>query len=64
MKDIDKAFVRNTQFEKIRLVRNIRIPLRSGEYSDFNADGDCNAAIALIDKATERISDFMMKWYF
>ena len=50
MKDIDKAFVRNTQFEKIRFVRNIRIPLRSGEYSNFNADGDCNAAIALIDK--------------
>ena len=50
MKDIDKAFVRNTQFEKIRFVRNIRIPIRSGEYSNFNADGDCNAAIALIDK--------------
>ena len=50
MKDIDKAFVRDTQFEKIRFVRNIRIPLRSGEYGDFNTGGDCNAAIALIDK--------------
>ena len=50
LKDIDKAFVRDTQFEKIRFVRNIRIPLRSGEFGEFNADGDCNSAIALLDK--------------
>ena len=50
LKDIDKAFVRDTQFEKIRFVRNIRIPLRAGEFGDFNADGDCNSAIALLDK--------------
>lgn len=50
MKNIDKAFVRDTQFEKIRFVHNIRIPLRSSEYPDFNTNGECNAAIALIDK--------------
>ena len=50
LKDIDKAFVRDTQFEKIRFVRNIRIPLRSADFNDFNADGDCNSAIALLDK--------------
>ena len=50
LKDIDKAFVRDTQFEKIRFVRNIRIPLRAGEFGEFNADGDCNSAIALLDK--------------
>lgn len=50
MKNIDKAFVRDTKFEKIRFVRNIRIPLRTPDYPGLNADGDCNAAIALIDK--------------
>ena len=50
LKDIDKAFVRDTQFEKIRFVRNIRIPLRAGEFGEFNVDGDCNSAIALLDK--------------
>ena len=50
LKDIDKTFVRDTQFEKIRFVRNIRIPLRAGEFGEFNADGDCNSAIALLDK--------------
>lgn len=50
MKDIDKAFKRDTNFDKIRFVRNIKIQLRSTDYPDFNHDGDCNAAIALIDK--------------
>ena len=50
MKDIDKAFMRDTKFEKIRFVRNIRVPLRTPDYPGFNSDGDCNAAIALIDK--------------
>ena len=50
LKDSDTAFVRDTQFEKIRFVRNIRIPLRAGEFGEFNADGDCNSAIALLDK--------------
>ena len=49
MKDIDKAFKRDTQFEKIRFVRNLKIQLRSADHSDFNNDGDCNAAIALLD---------------
>lgn len=53
MKDIDKVFVRDTKFEKIRFVRNIRIPLVSKDDPNFNADGDCNAAIALIDKGED-----------
>ena len=50
MKGIDKAFTRDTHFEKIRFVRNIRWQLRATDYPEFNRDGDCNAAIALIDK--------------
>ena len=50
MKDIDKAFVRDTKFEKIRFVRNLRIPLVNKDFPDFNADGQWNAAIALLDK--------------
>lgn len=50
MKNIGEAFKRDTQFEKVRFVHNLRIPVRSDEYENFNADGDCNAAIALIDK--------------
>lgn len=50
MKDIDKAFIRDTQIEKIRFVRNIRTPLRLGDFPHFNENGDCNAAIALIEK--------------
>lgn len=53
MKDIEKAFERYTGFEKLRFVKNIRIQLRASgrELSDFNADGSCNAAVAIIDKA-------------
>lgn len=50
MKDIDKAFTRDTNFDKIRFVHNIRIPIRSTDYDNFNADGQCNAALALVDK--------------
>ncbi len=50
MHNIDKAFTRDTKFEKIRFVRNIRIPLRTTDYPNLNSDGDCNAAIALINK--------------
>lgn len=50
MKDIDKAFIRDTQFEKIRFVRSLKMSLRSQDYPDLNKYGDCNAAIALIDK--------------
>lgn len=50
MKDIDKVFVRDTKFEKIRFVRSIRIPLVADDDRDFNANGDFNAAIALLDK--------------
>lgn len=57
MKDIDKAFMRDTKFEKIRFVRNIRVPLRTSDYPGFNSDGDCNAAIALIDKGEMNCSN-------
>ena len=50
IRNIDKAFPRDTKFEKIRFVRSIRIPLRTPDYPGLNNDGDCNAAIALIDK--------------
>ena len=50
IRNIDKAFTRDTKFEKIRFVRGIRIPLRTPDYPGLNNDGDCNAAIALIDK--------------
>lgn len=50
IRNIDKAFTRDTKFEKIRFVRSIRIPLRTPDYPGLNNDGDSNAAIALIDK--------------
>ena len=50
IRNIDKAFTRDTKFEKIRFVRSIRIPLSTPDYPGLNNDGDCNAAIALIDK--------------
>ncbi len=50
MKDVDKAFTRCTGFEKIRFVRNLRMGLRASDFPKFNKDGDCNAALALVDK--------------
>lgn len=50
LKDIDKAFMQETKFDKIRFVRNLRIQLRNSDYPGLNANGECNAAIALIDK--------------
>ena len=50
MRDLDKALIRDTGFEKIRFVRNLRIGLRSPEYPRFNKEGDCNAALAILDK--------------
>jgi len=53
IKDIEKAFERYTGFEKLRFVKNVRLQLRTSgkELADFNADGSCNAAISIIDKA-------------
>lgn len=50
MKEMEKAFKNVTGFEKVRLMRQSRISVRNGEFQKFNADGDCNAAIALLDK--------------
>ena len=50
MRGIDQAFTRETKFEKIRFVHNIRISLRAADYPGLNDGGDCNAVIALIDK--------------
>ena len=50
MKNIEKAFTRDTLFEKIRFVRNIKLPLNTDDFEDFNKYGDCNAALALVDK--------------
>jgi len=53
LKNIDKAFARDTQFEKIRFVRKARFTLRGADTHDFNKDGDCNAVLALIDKGDQ-----------
>ena len=50
MKNIDKAFTALTGFEKLRFVRKINVALRCPDYPSLNNDGDCNAALALIDK--------------
>ena len=50
MKNIEKAIARDTKFEKIRFVRNIKLPLNTDDFEDFNKYGDCNAALALLDK--------------
>ncbi len=50
IKNIDRLFASDTAFEKIRFVRNIRVQLRTPDFPDFNKDGSCNAAVALIDK--------------
>lgn len=50
MRNIEKAFTRDTNFEKIRFVRNIKLPLDTEAFEEFNQYGDCNAALALIDK--------------
>lgn len=48
MKEIEKAFAKHTEFEKIRFVKNLRLTLRSTS-SDFNKNGSYNAALALIE---------------
>jgi len=53
MKNIDKAFARDTQFDKIRFVRKARFTLRGADTHEFNKDGDCNAVLALIDKGDQ-----------
>lgn len=52
IKDINKAFLKHTGFEKIRLVKNLRLAVRldGRQSASFNADGTFNGAIALIDK--------------
>lgn len=50
MKNMDKAFLRDTEFEKIRFVKKTCRQLRGHDAENFNADGDLNAAISLIDK--------------
>lgn len=52
LKNIDKAIELYTGFDRMRFVKTIRLPLRSS-ISEFNKNGSCNAAIALIDNATE-----------
>lgn len=50
MHDIDKAFKRDTGFEKLRFVHKTHVQLRPTKSADFNALGQYNAAIAIIDK--------------
>ena len=51
MRNIDKAFEQHTRFEKLRFVTKggARMQIRTN-ISDFNKDGSCNAALAIIDK--------------
>lgn len=50
IRDIDKAFTRHTDFDKIRFVyKPSNIQVRA-DAPGFNKDGDFNAAIALTDK--------------
>ena len=48
MKDIEKAVSKYTDFEKVRVVKSLRLSLRANA-SDFNRDGSYNAALALIE---------------
>lgn len=52
MKNIDKAFATYADFKKVRFVKNIRLQTRfdNKQFTNFNADGSFNAAIALVDK--------------
>lgn len=50
LRDTDKAFVRDTEFDKIRFVRKGRFSISIHEYPDFNNNGEFNAALALIDR--------------
>jgi len=53
MKNIEKAFVRNTEFEKIRFVYKTNVQLRDGGAASFNSKGEFNTAIALLDENDE-----------
>ena len=50
MRNIEKAIARDTHFDKIRFVRNIKLTINTEDFDDFNKYGDCNAALALLDK--------------
>lgn len=52
LRSTERAISRFTGFEKMRFVKAIRLPMRATP-SDFNKNGAYNAAIALIDGATE-----------
>lgn len=55
MKGMDTAFKALTGFDRLRIVRNMRLQYKAdAKFSaTFNADGACNAAIAIIDKGNE-----------
>lgn len=50
LRDTDKAFTRDTNFDKIRFVRKARFSLNVPDDRDFNSDGGFNAVLALLDK--------------
>lgn len=51
IKDIEKALTAHTKFDKLRFVKNLRMTLRT-KIADFNKNGSCNAAIALVERGT------------
>lgn len=55
MKDMDKAYTQFTGFDRLRLVRSIRLQYKFDDEiltGALNGDGSCNAAIAIVDKGT------------
>lgn len=52
IQNIEKAITEYTKFDKLRFVRNIRTTLRT-KLADFNRNGSCNAAIALIESGDQ-----------
>lgn len=52
IRGIEKAISQHTQFDKLRFVKSLRMTLRT-KLPDFNRNGSCNAAIALIEKGDQ-----------
>lgn len=50
LKNLDQLLRSVTQFEKIRFARQIKTSVNQREYPDFNKKGECNAAIAILEK--------------
>ncbi len=52
LENMEKALEKYTGFDKIRFVKAIRMTIRTS-FQDFNKDGSCNAALALLASGTK-----------